>query len=89
VGLEKCEKENIMLTNLPDDVLELIMKRLSLNDCLALRAICRSCWKTISNAIENKHCYHLTEIPQVFLLSKKSMLFFDVCNPSSHVLKRL
>jgi hypothetical protein len=84
VGLEKCEKENIMLTNLPDDVLELIMKRLSLNDCLALRAICRSCRKTISNAIENKHCCHLPEIPQVFLLSKNSSFFYNLSKKSMH-----
>ncbi|GAU18243.1 hypothetical protein TSUD_175850 [Trifolium subterraneum] len=78
-------EENNILTNLPVDTLELIMKRLSLNDNLALRAICRSCRKTISNVIEKKHCRcHLPEIPQVFLLSRNSNFFFSLSKKSVH-----
>ncbi|PNX77468.1 hypothetical protein L195_g033436 [Trifolium pratense] len=60
------------------------MNRLSLNDNLALRAICRSCRKTISNAIENKHCCHLPEVPQVFLRSNNSRFFFSLSERSVH-----
>jgi len=65
----RWKKKNI-LTNLPVDVLELIMKRLPLKDYLILRAICRSCRKTVSKIIENKHCCPLPELPR---LSTKSL----------------
>jgi len=68
---EKYEMEkNNTLTNLPIDVLELIMKRLPLKDYLRLRAICRSCRKIVSKIIENKHCCPLPELPS---LSTKSL----------------
>jgi hypothetical protein len=63
-------EEKTMLTNLPVDVLERIMKCLPLKDYLRLRAICRSCRKTVSNIIENKHCCPLPELPS---LSTKSL----------------
>jgi hypothetical protein len=65
-------------------VLKLIAKRLSLNDYLALRAVCRSCRKTISNIIENNHCFYLPEMPQVFLPSKDSRFFFSLSKKSVH-----
>jgi hypothetical protein len=77
-------EENNILTNLPVDVLELITKRLSINDYLALRAVCRSCRKTIANVIENKHCCHLPEMPQVFLPFKYSRFFFSLSKKSLH-----
>jgi hypothetical protein len=63
-------EEKTMLTNLPVDVLERIMKCLPLKDYLRLRAICRYCRKTVSNIIENKHCCPLPELPS---LSTKSL----------------
>ena len=54
--------KNIFI-NLPVDVFERIMKHLSLNDYVGLRAICRSFRKTVSHAIENKCCCHLPELP--------------------------
>jgi len=80
-------KRKHTLTNLPVDVLELIMKRLSLKDCLGLRAICRSCRKTISNVIENKHCCHLPELPLVVLLSKNSRFYYSLSTKSLHHLR--
>jgi hypothetical protein len=81
-------EENNILANQPVDVLELIMKRLPLRDYLVLRAICRYCRKTISNVIENKHCCHLPEQPQVFLQSKNqskdSRYFFSLSTKSVH-----
>jgi len=69
----EVEEKNI-LTNLPVDVLELIMKRLPLKNYLRLRAICRSCRNTVSNIIENKHCCPLPELPT---LSTKSLGSID------------
>jgi len=80
-------EENNILTNLPVDVLELIMKRLHLKDYLGLRETCRSCRRTISNFIENKCCCHLPELPLVFLKSKKSRFVFSLSTKSLHCLR--
>ncbi|AES79567.2 F-box protein [Medicago truncatula] len=76
------EEKNI-LTNLPVDVLERIMKRLPLKDYLRLRAICRSCRETVSNIIENKHCSPLPELPSLTTKSlhylRTSLLNDDIC----------
>jgi len=64
------------------DVLELIIKRLPLNDCLRIRATCRSCRKTVSNFIEKKRCCHLPELPLVFLESKKSTFYYSLSTKS-------
>ncbi|AES81777.1 putative F-box domain-containing protein [Medicago truncatula] len=77
-------KEKHTLTNLPVDVFELILKRLPLRDCLGLRAICRSCRKTVSNVIENKHYCHLPELPLVFLRSKNSRFYYNLSTESVH-----
>jgi len=77
-------EENNILTNLPVDVLELIMKRLHLKDYLGLRATCRSCRKTVSNFIENKRCCHLHGLPLVFLKSKKSRFLYSLSTKSVH-----
>jgi len=85
---EKYEmEENNILTNLPVDVLELIMKRLHLKDYLGLRATCCSCRRTASNFIENKRCCHLPELPLVFLKSQKSRFLFSLSTKSLHRLR--
>jgi len=63
------------------------MKRLPLKDCLGLRAKCRSCRKTVSNVIENKHCCHLPELPLVFLRSKNSRFYYSLSTESVHHLR--
>jgi len=86
--MKKYEMEgNNILTNLPIDVFELIMKLLPLKDCLALKAICRSCRKTVSNIIENKHCCHLPEFPLVFVQSNNSRFFYGLSTKSVHHLR--
>ncbi|MCH79737.1 F-box protein [Trifolium medium] len=61
----KMEEINIK-NNLPNDVLEHIIKHLPLKDFLNLRIICRSWNDIISKAVVNKRCRHLVEIPLVF-----------------------
>jgi len=77
----EMEEKNI-LTNLPVDVLERIMKCLPLKDYLRLRAICRSCWRTVSNIIENKHCSPLPELPS---LTTKSLHYLRTLLLRDHI----
>jgi hypothetical protein len=72
-------EEHNKLTNLPLDMLALIMKRLSLKDSFGLRAISRSCRQKVSIIIiDNKFCCHLPELPQVFLQCKNSRFLFNL-----------
>lgn len=71
---EENEKNN-KWKHLPDDVMELIMKRLCLQDYLALRKICSPWRSIITNAIANKHCCPLSELPLVLLDSEGLSLF--------------
>ena len=71
VGKEESEESNSSKwPSLPDDVLELILKRLRLKDYLTVAAVCSSWRVTVSNAIANKHCLPLPE-PSLSLLKPK------------------
>ncbi|XP_061346553.1 uncharacterized protein LOC133292193 [Gastrolobium bilobum] len=78
LSVKEEKKRNSRWANLPDDVLELIMKRLSLKDYLGLRAICSPWRATVANAILNKHCHPLPELPLVVLNSHESYTFFNL-----------
>ncbi|XP_061356406.1 uncharacterized protein LOC133300836 [Gastrolobium bilobum] len=54
------------------------MRRLCLVDYLGLRAICSPWRSTVANAIANKHCHPLPELPLVVLQSVKSCTFFSL-----------
>ncbi|XP_057418553.1 uncharacterized protein LOC130712751 [Lotus japonicus] len=72
----KEEKNDInKWAHLPDEILELIMKRLCLNDYLALRTICSPWKRIVTNAITIKHCCPLREPPLIVLNSNKQVLF--------------
>ncbi|XP_057418498.1 uncharacterized protein LOC130712692 [Lotus japonicus] len=73
---EKEEKNNISKwVHIPDELLELIMKRLCLMDYLALRTICTPWRSTVTKAMANKHCCPLSELPLIVLLSDEEVLF--------------
>lgn len=76
---DEMEKNNTLI-NLPVDVLELIMKRFPLKDCLRLRAICRSCRKTqfLMSLKTSIAAMHLPELPLVSLQSKNSVFFYSL-----------
>ncbi|XP_061343747.1 uncharacterized protein LOC133289765 [Gastrolobium bilobum] len=61
------KKHECTWTSLPDDIMELIMKRLCLKDFLGLREICTPWRDTVANAIANKHCHPLPELPVIVL----------------------
>ncbi|XP_057430190.1 uncharacterized protein LOC130723233 [Lotus japonicus] len=82
----KEEKKDINLwAHLPNEILELIMKRLCLKDYLALRTICSSWSSTVTNAIANKHCCPLPELPLIVLRSKGQI--FSLRTEREHCLK--
>lgn len=83
-GKEEEKEENITWTQLPEDILEQIMKRLSISDWLRLRAVCSTLRDTVANAIANKHCHPLPELPQVFLQADKDMRFFSLGTGLEH-----
>ncbi|KAK7287218.1 hypothetical protein RIF29_00356 [Crotalaria pallida] len=65
-------------TQLPGDILEMIMKRLKLMDYLAIRGVCSPWRATINQAIANKHCHPLPELPFVFLRSQRKSVLPDM-----------
>ncbi|XP_061376068.1 uncharacterized protein LOC133318126 [Gastrolobium bilobum] len=70
------KKDECTWTSLPDDIMELIMKRLCLKDCLGLREICTPWRDTVANAIANKHCHPLPELPLIVVKYKESSTVF-------------
>ncbi|KAK7287219.1 hypothetical protein RIF29_00357 [Crotalaria pallida] len=78
-------------THLPSDILEMIMKRLKLMDYLAISGVCSPWRATINQAIANKHCHPLPELPFVFLRSQRKCvlpdMFFSVDTEQVYSLK--
>ncbi|XP_061340963.1 uncharacterized protein LOC133287384 [Gastrolobium bilobum] len=85
-GKEEKQHDECPWTSLPDDIMELIMKRLCLEDCLGLREICTPWRDTVANAIANKHCHPLPELPLLVLFNPLLKLpvlgLFTHCQPS-------
>ena len=54
-------------SDLPNDLLELILQNLSLSDYLLCRAVCSSWQKTITNAIATKRCPPAPQLPLLLL----------------------
>ncbi|XP_004492480.1 uncharacterized protein [Cicer arietinum] len=81
---EKCEMEqSSMWKNLPNDILEQIMKRLPLREYLAMKAICFPWWISVSNVTARDNCRPLLELPLILLRNKDSM-FYSLSTESLH-----
>ncbi|XP_061346554.1 uncharacterized protein LOC133292194 [Gastrolobium bilobum] len=72
------QKHECTWTSLPDDIMELITKRLCLKDCLGLREICTPWRDFVANAIANKHCLPLPELPLLVLKYNESSTVFSL-----------
>ncbi|XP_061375144.1 uncharacterized protein LOC133317299 [Gastrolobium bilobum] len=70
-------------TSPPDDIMELIMKRLCLKDCLGLSEICTPWRDIVANAIANKHFHRFPELPLLVLFTPLTVLrLLTHCQPS-------
>ncbi|XP_057445008.1 uncharacterized protein LOC130737274 [Lotus japonicus] len=75
ISRKVSKQETNKWTHLPQDILEQIMKRLCLTDYLTMRAICSSWRSTVTNAIANKYCHPLPELPLVVFISHEQTFF--------------